>query len=213
MSIGERIIKVRGGLTREEFAKRLGVNKSSVQRWETENQVPTGTAIIRLIEEFGIDANWLLLDDSDKAQSLSTENNKLGDFSLVPMAETHLSAGGGAFIMSEELGTPHAFRRDWLRRAASRPNNIIMMVIDGDSMFPSIQNGDAVLVDTGRTRVTDNKIYALGLGETISIKRLDMLPGGNIRIRSDNPNYEPYNARLDEIRILGQVIWFARELF
>lgn len=134
-------------------------------------------------------------------------------FDLVPMAEAHLSAGGGAFVLSEQMGEMYSFRKDWLRRVASSPKNAVLMNVKGDSMFPSIKNGDTVLIDIGRRHVYDGNIYALRLDETIVVKRLSLLPGNRIMILSDNKaEYPPYDAEAKDIHVIGQVVWLARAL-
>ena len=65
------------------------------------------------------------------------------------------------------------------------------------------------MIDKGRRKVHDGYIYALGVGEMISVKRLYYLPDGRCKIKSDNPEFESYNVHLNDIRILGQVIWRA----
>ena len=102
-----------------------------------------------------------------------------------------------------------AFRKSWLKRKASSSKNVALMPVRGDSMEPIIIDGDVVMIDKGRRRVHDGYIYALGIGETVSIKRLYILPNGRCRVRSDNPEFESYEVDLKEIRILGQVIWRA----
>lgn len=134
-------------------------------------------------------------------------------FHLVPLAAAHLSAGGGAFVLSERFKDFYAFRKDWLRRVATSPSNIVLMIVSGHSMEATIADGDIVMIDIGRTRVHDGFVYALGQGETIAIKRLENLPGDVLRVISDNKaEYPPYTAHMRDIRIIGQVIWFAREL-
>jgi phage repressor protein C with HTH and peptisase S24 domain len=134
-------------------------------------------------------------------------------FDFVPMAEAHLSAGGGAFVLSEAFSDYYAFRKDWLRRIATSPKKTVLMPVRGASMWPTIQEGDVVMLDTGRRHIYDGCIYALGQEDTISVKRLERLPGGRIRLISDNrAEFPAYETDLRAIRILGQIIWYAREL-
>jgi phage repressor protein C with HTH and peptisase S24 domain len=129
------------------------------------------------------------------------------------MAETHLSAGGGAFVISEGFKDLYAFRKDWLRRIATATANLILMRIMGDSMEPTIKDGDMVMIDKGRTRILSGMIYAIGVNDTINIKRVEAMSGGLVRIISDNrEEYPSYEHPTDQIRILGQVVWFARQL-
>lgn len=134
-------------------------------------------------------------------------------FDVVPVAEAHLEAGGGAFIISENIWEYYGFHRDWLRKVTTNPRNVFLMNVKGPSMDPTIRDGDIIMVDTGRKRIYDGYIYALGIGQTIAIKRLETLPGGRIRIISDNRNeFPPYEINAQDLRLLGQVIWTAREL-
>lgn len=74
-------------------------------------------------------------------------------------------------------------------------------------MEPIIMAGDIVLIDMGRNRVYEGLIYVLGLGETIMIKWLALLPGGRALILSDNrTEFQPEEATLNDIRVIGRVI-------
>lgn len=134
-------------------------------------------------------------------------------FDVVPVTEAHLEAGGGSFVISEDIWEYYAFRKDWLKGVTTNPRNVFLMNVKGSSMDPTIRDGDIIMIDTGRKRIYDGYIYALGIGETIAIKRLETLPGGRIRIISDNRSeFPPYEINAQDLRLLGQVIWTAREL-
>ena len=69
------------------------------------------------------------------------------------------------------------------------------------------------MLDKGRKRIYDGCIYAIGIGDLIYIKRMMLLGGGGtVRIISDNPIFPSEDIDPCDLRILGQVIWFAREL-
>ncbi len=78
----------------------------------------------------------------------------------------------------------------------------------GDSLVEIIGDGDMILIDRGQRDIISGKIYLIGINDEVLIKRLEMRPGGNVLIKS----YDPFEAGLDDIRILGRVIWTAREL-
>ena len=65
MNIGQRLTIIRGKLSRRKFASLLGVNQSSVQRWELENQIPKGDVLKRLASDFNVDLNWLLTGEGE----------------------------------------------------------------------------------------------------------------------------------------------------
>lgn len=47
-------------------------------------------------------------------------------------------------------------------------------------------DGDVVMLDTGRRRIFDGQIYVLGQGESIMVKRLENIVGGQVRVISDH---------------------------
>lgn len=133
-------------------------------------------------------------------------------FETVPLAEARLSAGGGEVVQSELAWERYAFRRAWLRRITSSPKDMILMVVKGDSMEQTIQDGDMVMIDQGRRDIVPGKIFAIGAGDTVMIKRLEMTPDGRVKVISDNKQYDPYIMDGKDLRVIGQVVWFAREL-
>lgn len=132
-------------------------------------------------------------------------------FDYIPMAEAQLSAGGGCFVLSEDVEGYYAFRRNWLSRVASSTQNLVLMRVNGGSMHPTIQDGDTVMIDTGRLYIKEGMLYALRFDSTIMIKRLAFRPGGRIQVISDNrQEYDPFEADVKDLHLIGQVIFFCR---
>lgn len=81
------------------------------------------------------------------------------------------------------------------------------------SQTQETHTNDMVLIDIGRSHILDGNIYALRIGHTVMIKRLSLKIGGKIQVISDNRNeYESYEARAGEVHVLGQVIFYCRDL-
>jgi len=132
-------------------------------------------------------------------------------FDYIPMAEAQLSAGGGCFVISEDIEGYYAFRKSWLSRVASSAKNLVLMRVQGGSMHPTIQDGDTVMIDTGRLYIKEGMLYALRFDSTIMIKRLAFRPGGRIQVISDNrQEYDPFEADVKDLHLIGQVIFFCR---
>jgi transcriptional regulator with XRE-family HTH domain len=66
MSIGDRIKQVRGNLSRDAFASKIGADKSTVQRYENENNIPKGDILLRIHTEFGTNIHWLLTGEGEQ---------------------------------------------------------------------------------------------------------------------------------------------------
>lgn len=69
------------------------------------------------------------------------------------------------------------------------------------------------MIDTGRKDVKEGEIFAIRFDNTIMIKRISFRPGDKLQIISDNRmEYQPYEADIKDIHIIGQVIFFSRLL-
>jgi phage repressor protein C with HTH and peptisase S24 domain len=76
-------------------------------------------------------------------------------------------------------------------------------------MEPTIHDGDSLLVDTSQTTVQDGKVYALWYDGGERVKRLFRLPGGGLRIVSDNPRFptvEVQPSEIEHVRVIGRVV-------
>lgn len=140
-----------------------------------------------------------------------------GEFVLIPRLDIHLSAGHGRDQVEIEFAekAPIAFRADWIRKKRLKPSKLAAMAAIGDSMEDRIHDGDLLAVDTSQTEVIDGKVYALWYEGGERVKRLYRMPGGGLRIHSDNDSRYPDivlpPADLEHVRIIGRVVHIAGE--
>lgn len=91
---------------------------------------------------------------------------------------------------------------------SSNPENVKMLRVKGDSMFPTIKDGDWVLVDISYLSPDSDGMFLLYLSTGLAIKRIQgTVITDEIIIKSDNPKYNDQNAKLTDIKILGKVIY------
>lgn len=134
-------------------------------------------------------------------------------FVFLPHLDAHLSAGHGGpstdAIETSDKTTP--FRSDWVKSEGWNPRTHYTMRCKGDSMEPTIQDGAPVVIDTSASgkRVQSGRIYAISVDGETYLKRLDKLPNGMVRVRSDNatPMYAPYELAESAINIIGRAVW------
>lgn len=135
---------------------------------------------------------------------------------VVAAPEVRASAGSGA-SNEERGGLPRlAFHPALLRRlTASAADDLALVRVDGDSMLPTLADGDDVLVDhrDGAARLRDG-IYVLRIDDHLLVKRVARAPQpGRIMIRSDNPAFADWpDCAIDEIAVVGRVIWAGRRI-
>lgn len=122
-----------------------------------------------------------------------------------------VSAGHGA---RNHDGRPDAllFSRSFLQTIGVKPANLFLVRVVGDSMFPTLQAGWTVMLDTSRTQVSSG-IYVVRFAGEELCKRLEARPGGIVKVISDNRLYEEYEIDATkagaDFAVLGKVIWFA----
>ena len=126
------------------------------------------------------------------------------------------SAGPGALV-SEEFGRPYfAFDERWLKVLDRQPADKLSIIrVEGDSMAPTLNPGDDILVDLGECdeRLRDG-IYVLRIDDALVVKRIALHPmGRRLTVQSDNPAYPDWpDCDIGEVHCLGRVIWAGRKL-
>jgi hypothetical protein len=137
---------------------------------------------------------------------------------LVPVPRLDIGAAAGAGALGEEeRAVAHiAFDPGWLRRIARGPADSLSIIrVQGDSMVPTLADGDDILVDRGdaAARFRDG-IYVLRVEEALVVKRCAVNPAARtVSIRSDNPAYPAWpDCEIDRIHVIGRVVWAGRRL-
>ena len=137
---------------------------------------------------------------------------------LIPIKRTPVraSAGPGA-IPYEQAGKPYfAFDENWLKSLTASPAGRLSIIrVEGDSMAPTLNSGDDILVDPGdcAERLRDG-IYVLRADEALVVKRLALHPAGRrVTVQSDNPAYPDWpDCDIDDLQCIGRVIWAGRKI-
>ena len=124
-----------------------------------------------------------------------------------------LCAGGGSFEVGSEVEGYYSFQREWLNRKGAS-DHMVLMDIFGNSMEPELKAGDTVLIDESQKDILAGAFFAVGVDDTIMVKRLEKHPNKLVLI-SANKDYAPIYLKGEEIntvRIIGKVIWVCRSL-
>ncbi len=116
-------------------------------------------------------------------------------------------------VKSEAWKFPTRFMREELRASESQ---VIILETDGDSMEPTIGSGERIIVHTGMRTPSPDGIFALrdAFGNIIA-KRLQVLRKGDpprVLIISDNKSHPTEEVGIDEIHIVGRVLWGLKRL-
>ncbi len=132
----------------------------------------------------------------------------------VPRLDIAASAGGGGFAGGEAPVAHFGFDRDWLRQLGVRAGALSLLRVRGDSMAPTLDDGDDILIDgdDAGERLRDG-IYVLRRDGSLLVKRLARRGGGMVAILSDNPAYpDEGGVALNDLALIGRVVWTGRKL-
>jgi phage repressor protein C with HTH and peptisase S24 domain len=139
---------------------------------------------------------------------------RAADFVAVPRLAVAASAGPGALVGEEGARDRFAFDSAWLRGlAAGGPAGLSMIRVTGDSMAPTLEDGDDILVDRGDAAAgLRDGIYVLRMDDGLLVKRLLLQPAdARITIVSDNPAYRDLpDCDPARIAVVGRVVWGGR---
>lgn len=140
--------------------------------------------------------------------------NDLGcnDLGCNDLGFDNLGLGG----QTRPISRPQQAECQWLAKLGRRQTDALRMIsISGDSMVPLLEHDDTVMLDCSQTRPSPPGIFILDDGVGLVAKRIEIIPSTTpqmLRISSENSAYSSYQRRIDEVHIIGRVVWFARRL-
>ncbi len=204
-----RILNATGISSSSELAKQLEINRSGITHARNNNRIPDKW-IVKLYRKFGLNPQWIETGIGRVFMNDQSQNDV--DFKYIPKVAARLSAGTGSFNVNESVTDYLSFETKWLSAKGSA-NSMVAMGVFGQSMEPMIKEGDTVLIDQSQKNILAGAIYAVGVEETILVKRLEKHPN-KLVLCSDNKAYEPIFLEKDQmetVRIIGKVIWSCRE--
>lgn len=204
----ERFITQRG-LKIKPWAKEAGLSDATVRSFLKGRTTSLSYSTLeRLAQAAGATVDEMI---GAKKQ----ESNPIPPDQLVGVKhlEVHASAGDGFEVTTEPEGEPYYFMKSWLEAMFGGHDGKLRVIhFRGDSMLPTIHDGDTGIVLTGLT--TDDfmpgSIYVLWDGRGLVVKRLEAIISSRPRLRviSDNTAlYTPYEIDADDARIVGKVLW------
>ena len=203
------------GISQKEMAQELRINQSGVSDIETGKRkidLDKLGVIISKLDIYMEDWRNILQPRQDATDSLQEGKQEVSgiesDYREVPVYNVRVSAGHGEYqgieVVKQQLNMPKLFL----------PENgqLGLVRVEGDSMFPTINNGDYVAVEFSSGYTADG-LYLIRVDDTAFVKRLQRKFGG-IRIISDNPQYEEMQINHDdgnEFALIGRVTLIVRK--
>jgi phage repressor protein C with HTH and peptisase S24 domain len=128
----------------------------------------------------------------------------------IPLGTLKLRAGvnGVAIEPDRRDGGTLGISLNWVRRKGYDPDQLIAMPVAGDSMAPTIYEGDTVIINKADKRLVDGAVYAINFDGEPIVKRMAR-DAGQWWMMSDNPDQRRYFRRAchgQDCIIIGRVV-------
>lgn len=210
--LGSRLssaIELLGGL--KSTGKIAGATDEQVGKWRDGRAKMPFYAAISIAERAGISLDWLAGMSPSTEKSAENGGNQPKSMVAIPVFDVTPSAGHGAALLHERPVDFLWFNEAWLRQTYGvNPNDLKLLPSTGDSMAPTIEAGSMLMVNVNEMACQPGDgIFVVRLEGDILVKRLQRVPGGQIKVSSDNPAYDPFHIKLDDgidFALLGRVI-------
>ncbi len=194
-------------VSQSDIAKILGKDRQNISR-----KAKAGTELklsdVRKIE------NHFNVNLTGCNQNVDNLDN---DFIDIPVrGEVYASMGSGITVYNEEQTGTYKISRELARDIGVSLSNTQMIFASGDSMTPTIEGGDSLLIDLSKKEVYDGRIYCVRIDGQLYAKRLQKIPPYKIKVISDNkekydPFYIDFSKEIDfDFEVIGEIRWWGR---
>lgn len=232
----ERLRKLVGDEPPYAWSRRIGIQKGTMDGLWNGRAMPQTKTLLKIDRHTNVSLSWLLSGKGPEridARTVVAQSERTyavavtepaghadgyadGRYVYVPRYDVDVGAGDGRSVPSEQVVDHLAFRADWIFQVMGLdPWHLALVSVRGDSMEPTLKEGDLVLLDRREQKARNDAIYVLRLDDELIAKRLQRGFDGSLTIQSDNPAYERQvlsAEQVDRLKIVGRVIWTGRKL-
>lgn len=119
-----------------------------------------------------------------------------------------ISAGLG-LENEEQYDSPYVMvESSWFQRTGNKSKYCAMFTVSGESMYPTLKDGEEIIVDRSKRELAEGKIFVLNHNGSMLVKKVQFTYDG-VELISDNPTYRPLKLNAEEannLMIIGQVV-------
>ena len=210
-----------GNWTIAEFADKCGVGHHVIKEMGRRAAAPRAQNVKKIADACSLSVddlyNEALADRlADGLTLYVTTSLAATQYVEVKTLDVRLGAGGGGSGEEDFIGEPDLLPIRLVEgELQGKASDFLLMEVEGTSMVPELLSGDRVLIDRRKTNPTQPGIFALFDGFGMVAKLVERVPRSDppqLRILSRDPGLKPYQATLDEARIIGRIVWIARRV-
>lgn len=202
-------------IKKSAFAKLIGVSAPTVTDWENgETKMIEGANLIKVCNALEISPDWLIHGVEDTVDLYpGAQRVVAADLSTsyqIPKVTLRLQAGITGFQTEPDRrdGGVQVIPRGWADRKGYDPAHLLAIQVKGESMEPTLYEGDTVVINLADKTPQDNAVFAVNYGGEAVVKRMSR-DAGSWWLMSDNADQRKFYRRLckgDECIIIGRVV-------
>ena len=183
-------------MSQKELSQKSGLSQSYIAMLEKGERNLNFKTMQQLAQALNINLQDLISNNPVNPNSVS-----------IKIIDAVACCGNGVEALHENIiGTWDIPLQKYRDFATSKPENVFMLQVEGDSMIPTLNSGDWALADTSQNYISSDGLYLIRMASGIAVKRIQS--GLNdITIKSDNPAYKDITATISEVAILGKIIY------
>ncbi len=204
-----RAVMERQGVNARELAGQSGVGPSFVYDiLSGRSQNPTTQKLAAVAQTLGVSVHYLLhgMDGTDGVAQASASSSLVA---IAPLA-VEVTAAGITVVTPQGYSTPYRVHRAWLEEELGIPVwQLRMLQALDDSMAPTLQEGDTVLVNIADVPEVPDGLFAIVDRLGITLRRISAAEPGALLVATDNPAFRSQERPAADIHILGRVVWVA----
>lgn len=184
------------------LAKRAGISHSGLSRYLAGGE-PSRKVLVALADATNTSIAWLASGTGPMHTAGSEQDSTLRVLPFISM-----EAGSEVITSATQTDfTAQAFCFKWLNKNGLDFSQLCVLEVRGESMEPTLRAGSIVLLDISQKTIEDDHIYLIRDSGISLIRRLQLEIGGHVRVLADNPKHREFQVHIDDLDIVGRLVW------
>ena len=192
----------------KDVADALNINHLTLATMKNRNKIPY-QEILDFCARRKISINWLFYNQI--VDSLKEETEKFARVRY--FKDIYASAGGG--VENHEIDEEYLHVDSTMLShmgLIGSTKSIEAINVMGDSMEPTLNDGNVVFIDRNQTTINRGGIYVVSTPGGLFIKRLQLKSNGMIDLISDNSAYGIESVDSENLNVIGKVVGAVSEI-
>lgn len=186
------------------------MNKSTLSRYENGLQDPIYTVVVNIADFFDVTIDYLTGSDRFPSPSTTEDYTTFPVIGEIAAGYDHIAAENWD---GDKIDIPNSYLK------GRKPADFFVLLVKGDSMYPTYQDGDKVLILKQTTLNYSGQIGAIiyNAEDCATLKKIEYASGEDwLKLVPINPNCPPItieNNDLEHCRVLGIPKLVIREIY